>query len=51
MAAKATLAFEKLSIAGYERLGNAVEAFENNMPMTEKGIFTESVAQSFLRKD
>jgi hypothetical protein len=51
LAAKATLAFEEISNAGYERLGNAVEIFERKMPVTKKGdVFTETLARSFLRK-
>jgi hypothetical protein len=37
LAAKAILAHEQLSSTGDERLGEAVEVFEDNMPLTPEG--------------
>ena len=44
MAAKAILANEHLTSTGDERLGLAVEAFEDNMPLTVYGDIVEMPA-------
>jgi hypothetical protein len=51
LAAKAILAHENLSSTGDEHLGYAVEAFEENMPLSSEGEIIQIGAMNGGRDD